>query len=221
MIKKMWIGVFAPVITMVLLSACSVKEDRTSCPCLLTLDFSETDTLNVPSVLIFLDNGTVSYEYALQAGEFMPDVTMNVPKSEISLNIHSGLEENYDLSKGIVIPYGEESPCLYSYCSALDTSGETAREVVEMRKNHCKLTMLFKNEELNPFSLCLKGNVAVYDLSGMPLEGAFSYEMPLAEDGGYKAVLPRQKDTSLLLEIDDGTDVLKRFALGEYLAGGG
>lgn len=221
MIRNMWFGLVAQVVVYLLLSGCSVKENRNECPCLLTLDFSQTDTSAIPSALICLDDGVISNEYTLLAAEFMPEADFRVSKGIMDVIIHSGLDKDADLQEGIRIPYGEDSPCLYSYSSKVDATGETARENVRFRKNHCRLTLNFKNASQNSFALCLKGNVAGYDQSGMPVDGDFSYEMPVDEDGGYCAVLPRQKDASLMLEIDDGTEVLKRFALGEYLVGGG
>lgn len=221
MIKNMWFGLIAHLIALILLSGCSVKEDRTACPCLLTLDFSQTDTLKIPSVQICVDDGTVTDEYSLEASEFMPETTFLVSKGVMDINIHSGLDGRTELKGGIKIPYGEDAPSLYSFSSKVDASGESVRENVRFHKNHCRLKLFFKNSLNNGFALCLKGNVSGYELSGMPVEGAFSYEMPIAEDGSYQAVLPRQKDSSLMLEIDDGTEVLKRFALGEYLVGGG
>ena len=48
----------------------------------------------------------------------------------------------------------------------------------------------------------------------------FEY-VPVVRDGVGFVVLPRQIDSSLMLEVDDGTDILKRFALGEYMTAGG
>ena len=38
----------------------------------------------------------------------------------------------------------------------------------------------------------------------------------LAEDK-FTAILPRQMDASLVLEVNDGSETLKNFALGEYV----
>ena len=55
-----------------------------------------------------------------------------------------------------------------------------------------------------------------------PLYGSFEF---LLEDGGleegYKAVLPRQMDASLMLVIDDGGGSPQAFALGQYIVSSG
>ena len=71
------------------------------------------------------------------------------------------------------------------------------------------------------YDLRVKGNVNGYGKDGRPREGDFSYVPSRSEDSGYEVSLPRQSDSSLLLEIDDGTEVLKTFALGEYIKSGG
>ena len=43
------------------------------------------------------------------------------------------------------------------------------------------------------------------------------YVLEHDREGETCAVLPRQTDASLTMEVDDGTGVLKRFALGQYI----
>ena len=60
-----------------------------------------------------------------------------------------------------------------------------------------------------------------YSLDGLPSEGDFACVAYPGESGNLQAGLPRQVDASLVLEVDDGTSVLKTFALGEYIVNGG
>ena len=103
----------------------------------------------------------------------------------------------------------------------IDTWGESCREVVHVHKNYCRLTIVVEGVEDPPYSLTFKGNVDGYKLNGLPSEGAFACVAYPGEEGRLQAGLPRQVDDSLVLEVDDGTTVLKTFALGEYIIKGG
>ena len=75
--------------------------------------------------------------------------------------------------------------------------------------------------ETMPYSLTFSGNVDGYGLDGLPSAGDFSCVAYPGDDGGSQALLPRQLDSSLLLEIDDNSSTVKTFAVGEYIAGSG
>lgn len=204
------------------LMSCSVKEDRTDCPCCLHLDFSGTDTTAVPQVQLYLSDG-LQYisDKMVYASDFMPEIVLEVPRTGLYVNVYAGAVGLLEPDAGLVIPYGHECPRLYSYSAEIDTRCEKACAKVDLRKNHCVMSItIIKNDELD-YGLHVKGNVCGYDAAGEPVPGAFSY-VPAAEtDGRYRTVLPRQVDSSLILEVDDGTEVLKNFALGEYIAAGG
>ena len=61
----------------------------------------------------------------------------------------------------------------------------------------------------------------VYDIDGNPSPGDFSCVAYPIDDGRAQVLLPRQLDSSLLLQVDDQAPHLKTFAIGEYLAAGG
>ena len=63
----------------------------------------------------------------------------------------------------------------------------------------------------------MTGSIDGYDRYGCPSEGAFRYSPRKGDDGSFAVSVPRQVDNSLRLEVNDGMDVLKVFALGEYL----
>ena len=66
-----------------ILSACSVKEDRSTCPCVLRLDFSATDTNVIDEVDIHLsDYDSFSKDLRLPVEEYMPEYQISVPRSE-------------------------------------------------------------------------------------------------------------------------------------------
>lgn len=205
-----------------ILSACSVKEDRSTCPCVLRLDFSATDTNVIDEVDIHLsDYDSFSKDLRLPVEEYMPEYQISVPRSELNVNIFAGDEDFFVPGKGIMIPSGSDCPEIYMHSAVVDTNGETAYEAVHFSKNHCVMTIDIARDSQEEYRLCMKGNVCGYALDGSPSRGDFLFRPKVSETGVYKVVLPRQTDSSLTLEIDDGTDVLKTFAIGEYVAAGG
>lgn len=206
-----------------LAAACSVKEDRISCPCLLVLDFAEVDPSleGKTGLMVSASEGVVlSDELDLQkyrGTRYMAPV----PRTELDLSLWLGGEDMTDAS-GLEIPYGEDCPEVYMYNSSFTSSGEKHEEMVHLYKNHCRMTIYAEGEVSVPLSMTVEGTVSGYDRDGTPRDGGFGYALDFADlSEGREVVLPRQKDSSLKLVIDDRKENVKVFALGHYLESGG
>lgn len=201
------------------LCCCSVKEDRSACPCLLTMDLSAIDTsvVKVLNVLATSSDGIV-FSDIVQSDDFSFLYAREVPHKDIRVTLWgtAGIDDRLD------IPYGCECPALYMHAFDADTSGETFHEIVDMKKNHCRLTVLFDGEVEMPYSLTFRGNVCGYDYRGLPSEGDFACVAYPEGDVGSQITLPRQLDSSLMLDVEDeGSSLVKTFAIGEYLVKSG
>ena len=203
-------------------TACSVREDRIPCPCQLCLDFvgPDIDDGTFAGLMVTAMKGFV-WKDTVEVVKVRNGYTVSVPRT--LLHIRSWIvADSCATESGIVIPYGQDCPKVYMHDSDVKTTGEYIRETVTLRKNHCVLTLTTKGEGKLPSHIRLKGNVAGYDAEGQPLNGNFC--CLLKEEGlenGYKAVLPRQTDASLMLEVDDGKGNSKAFALGQYIVSSG
>lgn len=206
---------------MLICAGCSVKENRTVCPCRLFLDFSEVDPSAVKSADFHLSasDGFI-FTGTLESGSFTDDVVIDVPRTQIKVVSWCGAG-GYASDGGVVIPYGEDCPPVYSHISDVEASGESVREVVVMRKNHCRMRINVIGEEYEVMNLILRGNVNGYGNDGQPSKGRFAYKSTPDASGEISAVLPRQVDNTLVLEVDDGTDLSKSFAIGEYIESSG
>lgn len=203
-------------------SGCSVKEDRTECPCRLMLDFQGVDTSLVKEVSLFATmHGEMLFMENLKVADVGGVYERDVPHGIVRVNVWSGEGVNMEKECGILIPYGCECPPVYMYSFLADTSNEICYGLVDMRKNHCRLTVRVEGKEQMPYSLTFKGNVGGYGLDGLPSKGDFSCVAYPSLDGQSHALLPRQLDSSLLLEVDDDTSLSKTFAVGEYIASSG
>lgn len=206
-----------------LVCGCSVKEDRELCPCRIVLDFSETDvSLSEPLDVRITDGKGFFFMDMVGADEFDREYVVEVPRGTVCIDIYSAAEGFLQEMAGLVIPPGKDCPPVYACSMVLRTVGrEEVREIVRMRKNYCRMEVYVEDEGGFPYGLRVVGSVDGYEAAGKPSTGLFSYMMPTRDDGVFVVNLPRQKDSSLVLEVDDGAGVLKTFALGEYVVASG
>lgn len=206
----------------VLCVSCSVKEDRGLCPCRLVLEMSDVDTSVVKyAELVVGASGGFHFRDTLVVEDFMNGCVVEVPRGGVGVGLYYGAEGCVDERGGLGIAYGTECPQVYMHSSTFDAQGEIVVEEVQMKKSHCIMTIQVEAEKEFPFRLDARGRVDGYELGGSPSVGEFMYAMYVNEEGICSLTLPRQSDDSLMLEISDGTGVLKCFALGEYIAASG
>lgn len=205
----------------VFMTGCSIKEDRSMCPCRLVLDFSDVDTVVVKSLNVrAIHEGRVILDDVVSASEFANSCVYEIPRCRPLVNVWSGGDGRLD-DHGVVIPFGCECPPLYMHSFVADAMGEICVEKVNMHKNHCRLTVKVEGMEQVPYSLTFYGNVDGYGLDGRPSSGDFSCVAYPDDQGGAQSLLPRQLDSSLMLEVDDGTSESKVFAIGQHIVSSG
>lgn len=207
---------------LMLVLSCSVKENREMCPCRLVLDMEDVDTSVVKyAELVVSTPGGFLTRRTLGTEDFVPDYMVDVPREEVGVGVYFGAGDCVDDMGRLGIEYGNECPQVYMHSSVVKAEGESICEKVMMRKNHCTMSIQVKTQKKFPFRLEVKGRVDGYESGGVLSEGDFMYAMYTGEDGTCSLTLPRQKDSSLLLEVHDDTHTLKTFALGEYVAASG
>jgi len=194
--------------------ACSVKEERSSCPCLLTLDVEAPG-----DVRLMLEGRSFEMDETLPGDTV---VTYSVPRPDVRICAVSGVPWN----NGIVIPQGEDCPEIYMGICRVGTNSYEAREKVPLHKSYCTLIMNFNGPPgWRPLPVTLLGEFCGYFPDGSPRPGAFRYStepMPggvaTGGSGGVCTVrLPRQRNSSLMLRLGDEWT----FALGEFIAESG
>ena len=202
--------------------SCSVKENRTACPCRLLLDFSGNDTVYVRSAELMV-NASEGFHLAdtLNCGDFNQEYMVSVPRGGLNVLAWYGGEGCVDGNEGLKIPYGEDCPEVYMDFFNMEAEGESVHKEVRMRKNHCIATIYVRTEEAFPYRLVVKGEVDGYDPDGTPSFGHFMCELELSESMNGRVTLPRQRDESLCLEVCAEDSVLKVFTLGRYISATG
>jgi hypothetical protein len=209
-------------VAVALVLSCSVKEDRGDCPCRLVLDMGEVDTSVVKyAELVLTASDGFCMRDTLAKEEFEDGYIADVPRGPVAVGVYCGALGCVDDEGNLEIDYGNECPFVYMHSSQVLAEGESVAENVSMRKNHCVVNLKIQSDGSFPFRMEAKGNVDGYGSDGEPSEGDFMYAM-YADDGGVcQFTLPRQTDASLVLEVYDDTDVIRSFALGEYVEASG
>ena len=199
-----------------------VKEKRGECPCRLVVGLDEVDSSHISDVFVSVTGtGDFGYGEVREAETYQDDKVVLVPRGEVFLNVYHEDQGMRD-SAGICIPLGEECPSVYMYSAYMDTDCEYVRKQVLLSKNHCVITVYVEGaDESFPFGMSLRGNVCGYDLYGDPRSGDFMCSMEACGDMQYTGVVPRQRDPSLMLEVKDGEEVIRAFAVGEYIRSSG
>ena len=200
---------------LVLLLSC-VKEDRSSCPCVLVISTEKTaDSSAVFSV--YLSSGEEAVADSLDAGK---EYRKAVSRGLLYATVASGDGGYYEPGKGIVIPFGSDSPPVFLWSKPVKAFGETVSRSAVLSKSYCRVRM-----KLVPsgggLTFTVRGGIAGFDLDGNPVEGPFECTAHRSEDGFLECLLPRQKDNSLMMDVRSEGVLLRTFALGEILARAG
>ena len=194
-----------PVITAFALLSCSVKEDRSACPCLLAVNLSGPGPIEYrieDSIGDVLHEGTVPRDTV---------VYHDVPRDRVRIIAVSGAA----LEDGVRIPYGEQSPPLYMYHGIISASGEALKVNATLHKQFCGLTLVLDGPpgDGKPIGVTVRGSVEGIGLDGRPFDGEFCCPVT-----GMSCLLPRQSPSDLLLlDIVMQDKVVRTFSLGTYI----
>ena len=201
--------------SLLLLPSCSVKEDRTACPCALTVELTG---LPVRPVVL----GVAGEEYSCTEVVHADTVlVLPVPKGELAVSAVGGALAEGDGS--VRIPPGEEAPPLYLFYADVSTDAEQVVLPVTLRKQYCALELVFQGPSGYgpPFEVAVEGAYGGWEADGSPAPGPFSRRLLPASDGRATLRLPRQGDDSLLMHIVFSDQKVRTFALGSYIAASG
>lgn len=194
--RKIIIGILG----LVALVSCSVKEDRSDCPCWIT---------------VIADKAiSISAWYGNQR----------------ILDNHSGGLEDHTVPRGIVdlvasygsftVPEGEQMTELFAQLQHLNTNGETALTGIELQKQFATVYLDFKEEEdgRTAYDITVYGNVNGADNRTLkPSDGPFCCIPEEAPERGYMFRVPRQKDDSLSAVLSYNGNAVETIPVGELI----
>ena len=207
---------FLPLVLLLLLPSCSVKENRAACPCALALELAD---LPVRPVVVSVTGEEYVYTKVVHADTVL---VLPVPKGELTVSAVGGALAEGDGS--VRIPVGEEAPPLYLFHADVSTAGsEQIVLPVTLHKHFCALKLRFTGPPGYgpPFEVEVEGFVDGWLPSGDPKPGPFTRRLLPGSDGRAILRLPRQGDDSLLMHIVFSDRIVRTFALGSYIAASG
>ena len=130
--------------------SCTIKEDRTDCPCLLTVDLSRTLDAGItpPSwwdkglqIVLFKDHNPV-LKSSLSLSQAQPECDFRVEKGDVGVAGILGLDAGVLSGSEIRYREGGQSDRLYVSSRVVPCYGETARTVLEMYKQFSNIEIL-------------------------------------------------------------------------------
>jgi hypothetical protein len=197
----------------VLLSSCSVKEDRSDCPCRLEVDLSAFAALGGGEDYLVSSDRIPQVIGSRTGSLWCSDVrkgtyTVSVVRPGAGTQVGTGR---------VVIPEGSEPDSLYAYAETVDCFGERAFVTTKTWKQFCSVTL----RETEPTGLAYGvrsgfGAFSRADLS--PLPSLLSFPVRRDADGALRFRLPRQGAGSRLRLTARETDGLPwELPLGEWM----
>lgn len=165
--------------------SCTVLEDRTDCPCYLTIDLPDQYER------LFIDISSVDgFEVAeyVRPSSFPDGLILAVPRGRMRVSVSD--RDDW------IIPLGEDCPELYFAVDELDTDVEAVTLEPRMCKQYCTMTIVMDGAGERLPVMKVRGDVCGYDVFGQPLPGEFLHRL---ESSSLR--VPRQRGPTLLLEV--------------------
>jgi len=213
------------------MSACTVLEKRSNCPCCMFLDMSDPVNYGSDSLVVNLSGPGFGQSLRFGRDGYAAGALVRVPRSQmIGVSAVEKSLEKYCSEKGVLIPVGQQCPVAYMTSGVCDSSEEEVIYPVRLCKNYCGVSLSFESKDSQQYDMKVQGNVCGYDPYGVPLSGSFGYSPDFDDQSRCYFRLPRQVDGSLTLEIsphrkkyeplgvgDDTEEKTQYLSLGAYI----
>jgi len=191
-----------PLALPVVLMSCSVKEDRSGCPCVMELcvEGGETDR----DVLAVWNPGLRLCDTLSRAGGTAPFEIL-VPRGLPVVSVWSGAHDLTLSGSVLRIPEGSQMEEVYAWTEPIDTRGEERVRVdalLHRQYAYLHINVVFQKGESSPYELRIRGNVDGLDLLSLePVGGSFEFSFLPVTGIYHRVCLPRQNDYSLELDF--------------------
>lgn len=209
-----------------MLAACTIREDRSPCPCLLTVDFTRIHKLDNYADQFRLDVTTFHKWNSFEDFSFesLPDkFEIQVPKDTffvLSMHGTGSQFKKYPYYR-IEIEYGDEMEPISTGVDSLYCNWEFCYSDAKLWKNYCEITFILgdtMDRTLSDYAVEVKGGICGVSLMhNEPIEGPFSCRKTFKGDRMILRV-PRQSGTSLEATLYREGVVMTQIALGKLLA---
>lgn len=191
-----------------ILISCGVREDRELCPCWLDFLLHEcvgmADSLHICGVrskTLFSDH--------VDMQEYPAVYEKEVDRGLVRTCVYTGLDRSVCNGYDVTIPLGEQADRLFVHRNTVDCSGETASDLVVLRKEWTTVNVRLEvNGEMSgnyfrSFRVVVHSSVnGTNMLDCSPTEGEFRYEPTVSSVGTFSFRLPRHEGAAETLFMD-------------------
>lgn len=211
-------------IALLLLWACSVKEDRSGCPCELVVRCEEPLKTEGSVLVSVIQNNMVVKQGMMSREDFDAGrCSLSVPRRPSTVTVFSGITEMNTIDgRWLDITYDHQCDAVYSCSEFAPLSGESYECVVSPHKNFARLFLTVIGMP-DGADATVTGPVQGYDLLDQkPIQGFFSCS-PFIDSIGeeYCMRLPRQVDDALTLNIIQARKPSIKIDIGRIIAQSG
>ena len=193
-----------------------VVEERRNCPSFLFFDIANHGRLDSYHRVRIADFTYPENDFLLADTTVVGRIQdksfyMKVPKSDAVQGFGIAGFDGALIRHGseVVVDDGKDFVPLFRFQFRTPAREEQVLVPVELSKDYCALTLRFSRTDsfsapkgVFPFYLLIRSQtVGIEGLSGNPIRGDFQYRPPEEQEGVFRAIVPRQADRSLTLEI--------------------
>ena len=214
-VLRMTVGALA----LLALGSCSVKEDRSDCPCWLTVDLSGT---NAPYLKLSAWCPVPVFAESIPRSQRDDLHEYRVPRGQVRLSAYRETPGLFLEGDVLSITEGSQMDSLFACTALVDTDAEFAHETIRLKKNFTTVSVIFKDEaDGRPEGHWMEvlGTVAGVDIRTLePVAGRFSCMAEPARDRGYVFRVPRQMDAELSATLYNEAGVMMdTYLLGDLI----
>ena len=203
------------------MAACSIKEDRTPCPCWLSIDFTKVSQKNV-NVAAWGDAELFSERIAVKDYLEPESYEKTVPKGYVHTSVISGERDMVRSGAHLNIPLGHDADSIFAHAASVECLGEFAKDTAELHKQFARVFMTVEIPEGHeyPYTFRVCSDVCGMDMRDLsPVEGEFRYDLRLGVDNISMFCIPRQKEDGgqLRILIYDKGEVIETIPLAQWI----
>lgn len=190
-------------IGLLLPASCSVREDRTACPCQLEIDISEFAACGHFASVAFWEGPNACREEARTDSRFI----RSVQKDVFDASVWWGARADRLSGSRLIVPQGAQPDSLQAFRTRLDCLGETCTAVAVPHRQHARVTLKVQTEPDTryPYVFYAESDYCGIDLRDLsPVRGGLVYPLrQTAEDTFVFDLLRQGADTKVVIGIYD------------------
>lgn len=206
-----------------LLLSCSVKEDRSTCPCWLDLELQGGAERRVE---VSVWNGDLLHSASAQMEDGRAEEVLEVPRGQLLVSACSGVHACLRKAGQLLAREDGEMDEIYASAVLVDTRGDQVRTSLTLHKQFTRLHLgiVGTDSGLYPYRIELRGAVSGLSQSSLqPVSGQLRITLTPLIGTYHRLVLPRQRPEDPLelaffrREDPSGSEPCARYPLGDRL----